>query len=104
MSNVLPVELSEVADFLAAAPPFNELAGEELAESAASLKVLYHQQGESFDRGSQPAGLRILRSGAVDIRDADGALLDRLGEGESFHIGGLNAEMGDVTASVSEDA
>ena len=39
----------------------------------------------------------------MDIRDA-GALLDRLGEGESFHIDGLNAEQRDVSAAVIEDA
>ena len=36
-------------------------------------------------------------------RDGDGSLLDRLGEGESFHIGGLNAELGNVEAIVIED-
>lgn len=89
---------------MAASPPFNELSEDDLAAAAATLKVVYHPHGDSFDRHAQPEGLRILRSGAVDIRDSEGALLDRLGEGESFHIGGLNAEMGEVIGTVIEDA
>ena len=104
MTDTLPAELSDIATFMAASPPFNALSVDEVNAAAATLKVVYHPHADSFDRHSQPEGLRILRSGAVDIRDAEGALLDRLGEGESFHIGGLNAEMGDVTATVIEDA
>ncbi len=104
MTASLPAELSEIAEFLGASPPFNELTGEQQAAAAASLQITYHPQGDQFEQGAQPGGLRILRSGAVDIRDGQGALLDRLGEGESFHIDGLNAEQGDVNATVIEDA
>ena len=104
MAGSLPPELADVADFLGASPPFNELDRTALESSAAALTVSYHPRGESFDKASVPEGLRILRSGAVDIRDAQGTLLDRLGEGESFHIGGLNAEIGEVSATVIEDA
>ncbi len=104
MTDSLPAELSEIADFLGASPPFNELNAEQQAEAAATLQITYHPQGERFEQGAQPGGLRILRSGAVDIRDGEGALLDRLGEGESFHIDGLNAEQGEVSATVIEDA
>jgi CBS domain-containing protein len=104
MAATLPAELADLARFLGSSPPFNELETAELASVAASLQITYHPRGEGFDKASLPEGLRILRSGAVDLRDADGALLDRLGEGESFHIGGLNAELGDVVARVIEDA
>ncbi len=104
MNPGLPPELSDIAAFLAASPPFNELSTEEVEATASALKISYHPKGDTFDRQTSPEGLRLLRSGAVDIRDAEAALLDRLGEGESFHIGGLNAEMGDVSASVIEDA
>ncbi len=100
----LPPELSEIAGFLGASPPFNELEPIDLEASASALRITYHPQGERFDRSARPEGLRILRSGAVDIRDGEGTLLDRLGEGESFHIGGLSAELGEVTATVIEDA
>ncbi len=104
MTDALPAELLEIAEFLGASPPFNELGAEELRVAAGTLRIAYHPRGERFEQGAQPGGLRILRSGAVDIRDGEGALLDRLGEGESFHIDGLNAEQGGVTATVIEDA
>ncbi len=104
MSDRLPPELIEITEFFGASPPFNELTREQQANAAASLQIIYHPQGERFEVGAIPAGLRILRSGAVDIRNGEGALLDRLGEGASFHIDGLNAEQDDVTATVIEDA
>ncbi len=99
-----PAELEDVVEFLRGSLPFNELDDENLADAVATLRVSYHRHGERFDVDSPRPGLRVLRSGAVDIRDQDNKLLDRLGEGESFHIGGLNAENGNVVATVIEDA
>jgi CBS domain-containing protein len=93
-------DLSEIAVFVRQSPPFYELDSAALEFLVSALHISYHRQGERFSKDSVPGGLRILRSGAVDIRDDDGALLDRLGEGESFHIGGLNAERGNVEANV----
>jgi CBS domain-containing protein len=97
-------ELEAVAEFLRGSLPFNELDDAALGQAVAALKASYHPHGTRFDAASEPTGLRILRSGAVDIRDRDNKLLDRLGEGESFHIGGLNVERGEVVATVIEDA
>lgn len=98
------LELDDVVEFLRGSLPFNELSDELLGDAIAAMRVSYHPQGERFHVDSQRSGLRILRSGAADIRDKDNKLLDRLGEGESFHIGGLNAERGEVVALVIEDA
>tara|TARA_R110001592_G_scaffold337300_1_gene623759 strand:+ start:383460 stop:385376 length:1917 start_codon:yes stop_codon:yes gene_type:complete len=97
-------ELLPIAEFLAQSLPFNELPAAELYRVVAQVVVQYHCRGEVFSRDTDEAGLRIVRSGAVEIRDSDNKLLDRLGEGESFHIGGLNAERGEVRATVIEDA
>jgi CBS domain-containing protein len=97
-------ELLPVAEFLEQSLPFNELPKAELYAVVARIVVKYHCRGDKFNRDTQEAGLRIVRSGAVEIRDSDNKLLDRLGEGESFHIGGLNAERGEVQATVIEDA
>ena len=97
-------ELAPIAEFLGQTLPFNELTSEELHRAVTALQIRYHAHGEAFDRATDVKGLRILRSGAVDLRDGSNKLLDRLGEGESFHIGGLNAEGGEVTATVIEDA
>ena len=103
-SGRLSPELSAIADFVSHSLPFNELGETELHRVIAEMVIQYHRQGETLDKHSEPTGLRILRSGAVDIRDSDNKLLDRLGEGESFHIQGLNAERGEVQATVIEDA
>lgn len=100
----LSPELSSIAEFLRQSLPFNELDEDTLLRVAGAIVIAYHCRGETFDRSTEPMGLRVLRSGAVDIRDSDNKLLDRLGEGESFHILGLNAERGEVQATVIEDA
>ncbi len=97
-------ELVTIAEFIGQTLPFNELAAETLYPVIAKILVQYHCKGESFDAGTEAKGLRILRSGAVELRDSDNKLLDRLGEGENFHIAGLNAERGEVIATVIEDA
>jgi CBS domain-containing protein len=97
-------ELVPIAEFLEQSLPFNELPLEDLYASVGKIVVQYHCRGEVFNRDTEETGLRVVRSGAVEIRDSDNKLLDRLGEGESFHIGGLNAERGEVQATVIEDA
>jgi CBS domain-containing protein len=97
-------ELGDVREFLSGSLPFNELDDEQMQQALGALRIAYHPRGERFEAEDDPCGLRILRSGAVDIRDADNKLLDRLGEGESFSISGLNAERDDVLALVIEDA
>jgi CBS domain-containing protein len=100
----VPAELAPVAEFLAQTLPFNDLSESELGFAINAMLVQYHCRGESFGADTHQRGLRILRSGAVDLRDSENKLLDRLGEGESFHIAGLNAERGSVQATVIEDA
>ena len=97
-------ELVTIAEFIQQTLPFNELPDDIVYPCIAKILVQYHCQGESFNADTPEKGLRILRSGAVELRDSDNKLLDRLGEGESFHIAGLNAERGDVIATVIEDA
>ncbi len=97
-------ELATIAEFLQQSLPFNELSDSLLRRAVGKIVIHYHCRGERFSKDSTERGLRIVRSGAVEIRDDKNKLLDRLGEGESFHIGGLNAENGNVQAIVIEDA
>jgi CBS domain-containing protein len=96
-------ELLAIADVLAQAVPFNQLPDEQLAVAVRNIEISYHRQGERFTRDTPDKGLRIVRSGAVELRDGDNKLLDRLGEGESFHIEGLNARYDGVQAIAIED-
>ncbi len=97
-------ELITIAEFIQQTLPFNDLPQEILYPVISRIVIQYHCQGDVFDAQTPQRGLRILRSGAVELRDSDNKLLDRLGEGESFHIAGLNAERGEVIATVIEDA
>lgn len=97
-------ELVPIAEFLQQSLPFNELPLDVLYDTVGKIMVQYHCRSDVFNADTQEKGLRIVRSGAVEIRDSDNKLLDRLGEGESFHIAGLNAERGEVQATVIEDA
>ncbi|MEP5569545.1 MAG: DUF294 nucleotidyltransferase-like domain-containing protein [Halioglobus sp.] len=97
-------ELVTIAEFIQQTLPFNELPEDILYPCIGKIRVQYHCQSESFNADTPDKGLRILRSGAVELRDSDNKLLDRLGEGESFHIAGLNAERGEIMATVIEDA
>lgn len=97
-------ELLPVAEFLQQSLPFDELPAELLYPTVTKIVISYHVRGEYFDKETTEKGLRIVRNGAVELRDSDNKLLDRLGEGESFHIGGLNAERGEVRATVIEDS
>ncbi|RLA54470.1 MAG: cyclic nucleotide-binding/CBS domain-containing protein [Gammaproteobacteria bacterium] len=96
-------ELVPIAEFLEQSLPFNELPRPDLYQTVGKIVVQYHCRGDVFNRQTSEKGLRVVRSGAVEIRDSDNKLLDRLGEGESFHIAGLNAERGEVQATVIED-
>lgn len=96
-------ELAMVGEFLQQSQPFNILVEDEILRVVNKVIVTYHCKGELFTAKTDSKGLRVLRSGAVEIRDGNNKLLDRLGEGESFHIGGLNAENGSVQATVIED-
>lgn len=81
----MDVELREVRDFLAAHPPFDGLPATLLDELPSRLQVRYHRRGEQIiSLGQANNTLYILRSGAVDIMDADGALVERGDPGTCF--------------------
>ncbi|EGG99652.1 putative signal-transduction protein [gamma proteobacterium IMCC2047] len=93
-----------VADFLKRCPPFNVLPETEFQWLIGRLEITYFRQGHVFSDDEDQGGLRILRSGAVEIRDASGKLLDRLGEGENFNIAGLCKSRPDTRAVLIEDS
>ena len=92
-----------VADFVLSLPAFEALSNDERETLMRHIEVHYHRAGERFITGESLPGLRIVRKGALDLVDAGGDLIDRLGEGESVHIDNLNAAGDGVTARVIED-
>ncbi|QBR94003.1 putative nucleotidyltransferase substrate binding domain-containing protein [Nocardioides euryhalodurans] len=102
----LDVELAEIRDFLAAHAPFDALPAHELSTLPALLEVVYRRRGEVvLPAGEVPEGLLVVRSGAVEARDADGELVQRGGAGTS--VGGPALVAGTaqpVTVSAIEDS
>ncbi len=81
----LDVELAEVRDFLAGHDPFAGLPAAVLAGLPARMSVEYFRRGtELIGRGEENHHLFVLRSGACDVHDAQGTLVDRGGAGASF--------------------
>ncbi|MFT3875155.1 MAG: putative nucleotidyltransferase substrate binding domain-containing protein [Propioniciclava sp.] len=83
----MDVELVEIRDFLAAHHPFDQLDPARLNELPAQLVARYYRRGTTIvEVGAHNEYLYILRSGSVDIVDAQGALTDRAGIGDSFGL------------------
>lgn len=79
----MEVELAEVRDFLARHAPFKELPGKELDALPREMIVRYYRRDSSLASVGQPNDqLFVVRSGAVEIRDADGALVEHCAAGD----------------------
>lgn len=99
------MELTDIRDFLGTVPSFDALSEGTLNELAGRLEVRYHRRGRPFPpEDDDSAGLYILRSGAIELRDADGGLLDRLDEGALVNLCEGNLDDGVRSGQVSEDA
>ena len=103
-TNALSPELASVADFLRQTLPFNALPEGEIERIVPEMEIDYFRNGHVFDETTQDQGLRILRSGAVEIRSQNGELLDRPAEGESFALSGLLQQEPGVRAVLIEDS
>lgn len=100
----LSPELSAIAGFVRQTLPFSVLPEEELQAVVRQVEITYYRNGHIFDDRTPEQGLRIVRSGAVELRGQDGELLDRLAEGESFSLHGLLEGNPGVRAILMEDS
>ena len=77
-----PEELA-IRDFLAQAPPFDQLTDEELNEAVSSIEILYRRAGDVLlSPGYINRHLYLIRKGAVEVRDEQGRLHNRYAAGE----------------------
>jgi len=98
-------ELSSLLDFLKDCIPFDELPESELAALLTKIEITYYRKGTAFEyTDGGDGGLRIIRSGAAELRDKEDRLVDRLGETVSFNLMGLNAEQPGIKATLIEDS
>ena len=97
--------LPEIADFLAAHPPFNALDRAEVERAAADVEVEFHTAGTLiFTQGTESNPyLRVVRTGEVEIVH-DGRVLDQVGPGEMFgHASMLSGLPTGFAARAAED-
>lgn len=86
----MDAEVTEVVDFLAEHAPFRELPRTRLTALARRIQVRYARRGTRLLSVGEPGGLMyVLRSGAVDITDVDGGLVERSDPGTSFGMSTL---------------
>lgn len=89
----MDVEVAEVRDFLAEHHPFGDLPPALLSQLSGRLQVRYHRRGTALLQVGVPNNhLYILRSGAVDVRDAEGELVERCEPGASFGGSSLSSQ------------
>lgn len=84
-SRAVVSELHDVREFLAGRPPFVSLPDAALDDLPRRVSVRYLRRGGGFPPAdADPAGLFVLRKGAVEVRDGSGALADKLAEGDIY--------------------
>ncbi|MCF4007014.1 DUF294 nucleotidyltransferase-like domain-containing protein [Corynebacterium uropygiale] len=84
------VEIEAVRDFLAEVEPFSRADADTLSALARAVTVTYHPRGEVLLEQGQPGEtLFIIRSGAVDVLDPEGVLLDRREAGRTVGYSSL---------------
>ncbi len=84
----MAAELWEIRDFIAGVPAFEGLPAEALDSLPSRLTVRYLRRGRPFPPEDAGPGLWVVRSGAVAVHDAEGELLDKLGEADIYLDGG----------------
>lgn len=93
----MTVELEEIQNFLSNHMPYSELDSATLRTLPGRMDMIYVRRGDLiFQVGDSNNYCHIIRSGAVDVLDTDGVLLDRREAGRSFGYSTLK----DNTASL----
>lgn len=79
------IEIKEIKDFLSQILPFSNLPEEALSRAAKGLRIAYCGKGQGhINIDYDNPQLYIVRTGGFEVRDKQGTLLDRLGEGDFF--------------------
>jgi len=78
-------ELPEISRFLAALPGFDVLDEAQVHAAATSMQIGYYRAGSNvLKAGSENRQLHIVRSGALELHNGEGDLVQRVAEGECF--------------------
>lgn len=83
-------ELAEIRDFLAAHAPFSDLPEDVLAALPGRCSLRYHRRGSTISRPEDTVTtLLVVRSGALDVHDPAGGLVERVDVGGSVGVTGM---------------
>ncbi|WP_440053220.1 putative nucleotidyltransferase substrate binding domain-containing protein [Pseudoalteromonas sp. T1lg65] len=86
----MEIEHHEIANFLAAYPPFSDLPTDALARLAQQVEVSYYRAGtEILKYGEQITDLFVVRAGVVELYRRSGDLYNRISDGGIFGQRGL---------------
>jgi CBS domain-containing protein len=97
-------ELDIIKDFLLECIPFDQLSETQLKAVTKAIEITYHRSGHVFTPDTDEGGLRIIRSGAAELRGKNGQLIDRFGDTVSFNLLALNKEQAGIHVTLIEDA
>jgi len=91
-------EAGDVQTFLAQHPPFNHLSENQLEFVSSNIYVAFSKSGNELQlsassQGVSSAGMLIVRSGSLEVRDKHGALIDRLSSGDYLVPAVLNSDV-----------
>lgn len=78
----MEVELLEIRQFLEQRPPFNFLDDEQLDALPADMEIRYLRRGSKFP--PEDGYLYIVRSGAIELRDQEGEICEKIAEGDIY--------------------
>ncbi|MGD8215678.1 DUF294 nucleotidyltransferase-like domain-containing protein [Aestuariimicrobium sp. Y1814] len=83
----MDIEVREVRDFLAAHAPWDHLPAGRLDALAGTAVLRYYRRGTLiYGSGDPNSNVHVVRSGGVDLTDASGGLVERLGPGGIFGV------------------
>jgi CBS domain-containing protein len=101
----MEIELIEIRDFLAERTPFDSLPGEALDGLPRQVQIRYLRRGSVFPPADADGSfLYLVRTGAIECRDRDGALTGKLGEGDLYTDACFLVELAPhIQANVMED-
>jgi CBS domain-containing protein len=78
-------ELPEIARFLSGLPGFDTLSDAQRNSAASAIQIGYYRAGKDILHiGDENRQLHIVRSGAIELHNADGDLVTRAAEGDCF--------------------
>lgn len=80
----MDIELLEIQDFLTAHAPFDQLPPATLQQLTKSLTIRYLRRGQPFPPINAEPAIYLVRQGAIEIRNLQGILIEKLAEGELF--------------------